>query len=78
MLRSGRVEVRACDQGVRGSYRADVHVVQGGGLQPLPQEVLLHAGLGLEDGHGDGSDGETTATRLQAEEPGYTRYQLQP
>ena len=55
-------------QGVDGPYRADVHVVQGGGLQPLPQEVLLDTGLGLEDGHGDGSDRETTASRLQAEE----------
>ena len=40
------------------SHSADVQVVEAGRLQPLAQEVLLDAGLCLEDGQGDGPSRE--------------------
>lgn len=42
----------------KNTHRADIQIVQAGHLQPLTEEVLLHAGLCLEDGQRDGSEGE--------------------
>lgn len=42
------------------AHRAYVQVVQAGHLQPLSEEMLLDAGLGLEDGQRNGSDGDST------------------
>lgn len=36
------------------THRTDVEVLQRGALQPFSEVVFAHAGLGLEDGKGDG------------------------
>lgn len=49
----------------KNTHRADIQIVQAGHLQPLTEEVLLHAGLCLEDGQRDGSEGETQMGQCQ-------------
>lgn len=58
---------------VKKTHSADVQVMQAGHLQPLPKEMLLHAGLCLEDGQRNGSDGEnhkSVSVKLKAFTPG--------
>lgn len=47
--------------------------MQAGHLQPLTEEMLLHAGFCLEDGQRNGSDGErqtSVSVKLKAFTPG--------
>lgn len=57
MSENQNAPVKACSAFCFITHSPDVQVVQAGQLQPLTKEVFLHAGLGLEDGQRNGSDG---------------------